>query len=253
MMIRTCVRPLILPLLCCYQMAAQTPDAPSNSEPGLTSAVKVMDRPEVRVMRVEMKPGGYRGVHTHDDVRFHLYIPVSGKVELTIGSGKPVEAIPGQAYFMEKGTPHAFKCIGDSPAMVMEVFVKDTAAAADTAVSKEDSQISSLVTAQTKDGQTNSGVKPSVQIDRPEVRVLRVGIPAGVVRAVHTHDDVRFHLFIPVAGELELTIGSAAPTVAKIGQVFYIEKGTLHGFRNIGPTDGMIMEVFVKPNTVVAK
>ena len=26
---------------------------------------------------------------------------------------------------MEKGTPHSFKIIGDSPAVVMEVFVKD--------------------------------------------------------------------------------------------------------------------------------
>jgi quercetin dioxygenase-like cupin family protein len=67
-------------------------------------------------------------VHTHDDVRFHLFIPVTGKIELTIGSAKPVETTPGQAYFLEKGTPHGFKNLGSSPAMVMEVFVKDSAA-----------------------------------------------------------------------------------------------------------------------------
>jgi mannose-6-phosphate isomerase-like protein (cupin superfamily) len=62
--------------------------------------------------------------------RFHLFIPVTGKLELTIGSSKPVEATPGQAYFMEKGTPHGFRNTGSSPAMVMEVFVKDGAATA---------------------------------------------------------------------------------------------------------------------------
>jgi len=34
-------------------------------------------------------------------------IPVVGKIEFTIGSAKPVEAVVGQSYFMEKGTPHA--------------------------------------------------------------------------------------------------------------------------------------------------
>jgi quercetin dioxygenase-like cupin family protein len=67
-------------------------------------------------------------VHTHNDVRFHLFIPVTGKIELTIGSAKPVETTPGQAYFMEKGTPHGFRNIGSQPAMVMEAFVKGSAA-----------------------------------------------------------------------------------------------------------------------------
>jgi quercetin dioxygenase-like cupin family protein len=56
-----------------------------------------------------------------------LFIPVSGQLELTIGSAKPVDAVPGQAYFMDKGTPHGFRNVGSSPAMVMEVFVKDGA------------------------------------------------------------------------------------------------------------------------------
>jgi quercetin dioxygenase-like cupin family protein len=55
-------------------------------------------------------------------------IPVTGKLELTIGSAKPFEATAGQAYFMEKGTPNGFRNTGSSPAMVMEVFVKDAAA-----------------------------------------------------------------------------------------------------------------------------
>jgi quercetin dioxygenase-like cupin family protein len=95
--------------------------------PGVTP-IRQIDRAEVRVTRVELQPGAVHSVHQHDDVRFHLFIPISGKIELTIGSAKPVEAIPGQAYFMERGTPHGFRNVGSSPAAVMEVFVKDDAA-----------------------------------------------------------------------------------------------------------------------------
>jgi hypothetical protein len=62
-----------------------------------------MDRAEVRILRVEIQPGAVRRVHTHDDVRFHLFLPLSGAIELTIASAKPVKATVGQAYYLEKG------------------------------------------------------------------------------------------------------------------------------------------------------
>lgn len=96
----------------------------------MSPPVRQIDRAEVRVTRVELQPGAVRSVHQHDDVRFHLFIPVEGKLELTIGSAKPVEAMPGQAFFMERGTPHGFRNVGSTPAAVMEVFVKDTGATA---------------------------------------------------------------------------------------------------------------------------
>jgi quercetin dioxygenase-like cupin family protein len=104
------------------QVSAQAP-ATKNANEGV-NPVRLMDRAEVRVSRVEVAPGAVRAVHTHDDVKFHLWIPISGKLEITIGSAKPVEAESGQAFFMEKGTPHGFRNIGSSPAEVMEVFVK---------------------------------------------------------------------------------------------------------------------------------
>lgn len=126
MRIRTALPGLALTLLCASHASAQTRPSP---DPGVTP-VRQIDRAEVRVTRVELQPGAVRSVHQHDDVRFHLFIPVSGKLELTIGSAKPVEATPGQAYFMEKGTPHGFKNVGSTPAAVMEVFVKDGSATA---------------------------------------------------------------------------------------------------------------------------
>jgi quercetin dioxygenase-like cupin family protein len=116
-------------LLYVVQVSAQAPAA-NNADKGV-NPVRLMDRPEVRVSRVEIAPGAIRSVHTHDDVRFHLWIPISGKLEITIGSAKPVEAASGQAFFIEKGTPHGFRNIGSTPATVMEIFVKDGAAAAE--------------------------------------------------------------------------------------------------------------------------
>ena len=116
-------------LLYVVQASAQAPAA-NNADKGV-NPVRLMDRPEVRVSRVEIAPGAIRSVHTHDDVRFHLWIPISGKLEITIGSAKPVEAASGQAFFMEKGTPHGFRNVGSTPATVMEIFVKDGAAAAE--------------------------------------------------------------------------------------------------------------------------
>jgi len=116
-------------LLYAIQVSAQAPAA-NNANEGV-NPVRLIDRSEVRVSRVEVAPGAVRSVHTHDDVRFHLWIPISGKLEITIGSAKPVEAASGQAFFMEKGTPHGFKNIGTTPAAVLEIFVKDGSATAE--------------------------------------------------------------------------------------------------------------------------
>ncbi len=85
MRIRTMIPALTLTLFCALQASAQTPGAANGPNPGVTP-VRQIDRAEVRVTRVELQAGAVRSVHTHDDVRFHLFIPVTGKLELTIGS-----------------------------------------------------------------------------------------------------------------------------------------------------------------------
>src|ERR1700730_13281620 len=120
---RSILSALTLTLLCALQAGAQTPGAVNSPDPGV-SPVRQIDRAEVHVTRVELQPGAVRSVHSHDDVRFHLFIPVSGQLELTIGSAPRVGATPGQAYFREKGTPQGCGNAGSPPAVVMEVFVK---------------------------------------------------------------------------------------------------------------------------------
>jgi quercetin dioxygenase-like cupin family protein len=117
-------------LLCALPAIGQAPVPAQKANPGV-NPIRLMDRQEVRVTRVEIQPGAVRSIHTHDDVRFHLWIPVSGRLELTVGSAKPVEAASGQAFFFAKGTPHGFKNVGNTTAAAIEVFVKDGASAAD--------------------------------------------------------------------------------------------------------------------------
>ena len=103
--------------------------AQQKGDPGINPTT-IVDRAEVRIGRVEIQPGAIRSVHQHDDVRFHLFIPLAGTLQITIGSEKPVEAQPGQAFFIKGGTPHGFKNVGTGPARVIEVFVKPNTAAA---------------------------------------------------------------------------------------------------------------------------
>ncbi len=123
---RTHVLAALAALLLSWPANSQTPAKAEGPNPGVKPN-RLMDRPDVRVTRVELQAGAVRSVHSHNDVRFHLFIPVSGRVELTIGSGKPAEVAPGQAIYIEKGTPHGFRNTGSTPAMVMEVFAKDGA------------------------------------------------------------------------------------------------------------------------------
>jgi mannose-6-phosphate isomerase-like protein (cupin superfamily) len=116
---------LWLPSLAAAQARAQ-----GEADPGIKPN-RMIDRAEVRVSRVEIQPGATRRVHAHNDVPFHLWVPMTGTLEITIGSDAPVAAAPGQAFFLKRGTPHGFRNVGTTPAAVLEVFVKDGAATAD--------------------------------------------------------------------------------------------------------------------------
>jgi quercetin dioxygenase-like cupin family protein len=118
---------ILLAVLVGRPAAAQTPAA-GDADPGVRPT-RLIDRAEVRVSRIEIQPGATRRVHTHDDVEYHLWIPIEGHLQLTIGSDAPIAAASGQAFFFKRGTPHGFKNIGTTPAAVFEIFVKQTAVA----------------------------------------------------------------------------------------------------------------------------
>ena len=99
--------------------------APLAPDPGV-AATRLINRAEIRISRVVLQPGAVRSVHAHDDVEYHAWIPLEGTFELSVGTDAPVPALPGQAFFFERGTMHGFRNVGDTEAAVMEVFVRDS-------------------------------------------------------------------------------------------------------------------------------
>jgi len=95
----------------------------ATSGTGVSNAA-LLDRPEVRVLRVDLAPGGVRNVHTHDDVQYHLFIPISGTPQFEMEPNKPVDLAAWQAQFIKGGTRHGFKNPGTTTATVIEVFIK---------------------------------------------------------------------------------------------------------------------------------
>jgi quercetin dioxygenase-like cupin family protein len=95
----------------------------ATSGQGVSNAA-LLDKPEVRILRVDVEPGGVRNTHTHDDVQFHLFIPVSGTMELQAEPGAPERLNAWQPRSIKGGTRHGFKNVGTSKATIVEVFVK---------------------------------------------------------------------------------------------------------------------------------
>jgi quercetin dioxygenase-like cupin family protein len=101
----------------------QTVGSQGDPDPGVHFIV-IVDNPSVRVLQVTLQPGAVRRPHVHNDVTFHMLIPVTGGLELTADGIGTINAIPGQAYYMVKGQPHGFTNKGGAAVQVIEVFVK---------------------------------------------------------------------------------------------------------------------------------
>ena len=94
-----------------------------NPDPGVNFLV-VVENPHVRVLQVTLQPNAVRRPHVHNDVTFHMLVPVTGALELTVEKDPPINAVPGQAYYMVKGQTHGFTNKSATPVQVIELFIK---------------------------------------------------------------------------------------------------------------------------------
>ena len=90
---------------------------------GVSNAA-LINRDEIRVLRVDVAPGGVRNVHTHDDMQYHLFIPTAAGMRFESENEKPVQMAAWQAQFVKGGTKHGFTNTGSSTVTIMEIFVK---------------------------------------------------------------------------------------------------------------------------------
>ncbi len=94
-----------------------------NPDPGV-NFLNVVENPHVRVLQVTLQPGAVRRPHVHNDVTFHMLVPITGALELTVEKDPVVTAVPGQAYYMVKGQTHSFTNKTAAAVQVIELFIK---------------------------------------------------------------------------------------------------------------------------------
>ena len=99
-----------------------------NPDPGV-NFLNVVENPHVRVLQVTLQPGAVRRAHVHNDVTFHMLVPITGSLELTVEKDPVVTTVPGQAYYMVKGQTHTFTNKSAAAVQVIELFIKPEAAA----------------------------------------------------------------------------------------------------------------------------
>ena len=94
-----------------------------NPDPGV-NFINVVENPHVRVLQVTLQPGAVRRPHVHNDVTFHMLVPITGSLELTIEKDPVITTVPGQAYYMVKGQTHSFTNKSAAAVQVIELFIK---------------------------------------------------------------------------------------------------------------------------------
>jgi mannose-6-phosphate isomerase-like protein (cupin superfamily) len=125
----------ILAALAPVRLTAQAAAQP-EPDPGVR-LIRLINRPEIRVSRIELQGGAARAVHAHDEVEYHVWVPLEGRLEITIAPDGPVVAEPGQAFFLTRGTQHGFRNPGSEPAAVMEIFVQQSSVSASREAAEE--------------------------------------------------------------------------------------------------------------------
>ena len=105
-----------------------------NPDPGV-NFLNVVENPHVRVLQVTLQPGAVRRPHVHNDVTFHMLVPITGSLELTIEKEPVITTVPGQAYYMVKGQTHSFTNKSAAAVQVIELFIKPDPGATDPAPS----------------------------------------------------------------------------------------------------------------------
>ena len=104
---------------------AQTANGVRNLTPGPshTKAITPMDRPEIKVQRVDIEPNATRGMHAHDDVIYHVFMTTDAPLTLSIEGEGDVHLAPWEAHFFKGGTVHAITNNSAESVRFIEIFV----------------------------------------------------------------------------------------------------------------------------------
>lgn len=119
---------VVIAALCCAPAWAQQRGQGRGGIAGVSPST-IMDTADVRVVRVQIDAGAVRPSHSHNEGPFHMFIPITGSVQVFFGpEGKEeTETVaPGQVHFFKSNTPHGFRNPSSMPVTFIEIFVKNT-------------------------------------------------------------------------------------------------------------------------------
>ncbi|HUU32667.1 MAG TPA: cupin domain-containing protein [Vicinamibacterales bacterium] len=105
---------------------------PVAGDPGISSMV-VIDQAPFRVLRDYAEPGAVRRMHNHADATYHVFVLITGQLQLTVQGEPMIEVRPGEALTLKGGAMHTFTNSGTVAATIVEVFGKAPAAPGDVA------------------------------------------------------------------------------------------------------------------------
>jgi len=124
MLKRATLAAIALSFLVSSGVFAQAPGV-RNLTPGPThtKAITPMDRPEIKVQRVDIEPNSTRGMHAHDDVIYHVFMTTDAPLTLSIEGEGDVHLAPWEAHFFKGGTVHAITNTTAGSVRFIEIFV----------------------------------------------------------------------------------------------------------------------------------
>jgi mannose-6-phosphate isomerase-like protein (cupin superfamily) len=220
-------------------------------------------------------PGGGPPPHVHANEDEMFYV-IEGKLGLML-DGKTFTADAGEAVYLPKGLPHAFKNIGDVP---VRFLIVATPAGFESFVAAAGTRIETIPCDKAVDGDAIAKLladcpqwgitilPPDYQPtgpapQRPKCRELwalgqhvTLKLTAADTGGKHSLCEVRsdpgtgvpphFHhredeMFYVLHGTYAFQLGDDTVT-AEAGTFVHVPKGTLHGFRNVGTTPGMLLD-----------
>lgn len=207
-------------------IVAQMPHIPA----GVTRA-QLLDNTSALVARLKFEPAAAEPVHTHPFSAVMIQL-TAGDVQMTIGSEKTSDRrIPGFAWFIPNGAPHAAVNVGTSACEFVTVAIKPGS----------HSSTSNPPAAPAVPGITRTPI-----FENGEARVVRAQFEPGSREVVHSHAfDLLLVQLSP--GRVETRLG-AEQTVTDFsaGAIQFLPKDVLHAVANVGSAAFELVSVALK-------
>ena len=83
---------------------------------------------------------------------------------------------------------------------------------------------------------------PSYPTSQPEITVLRITVPAGVMLPLHTHPVINAAVIIQ--GKLELSLQDGTKRIFNSGDALIEVVNTVHTGKSLGPEDVVVLVVY---------